>query len=103
MGCHLRSAMPSVGLLTLEVCIPGTTSLKEKRGIVKPLVARIRKEFNVSVAEVEDHDQLGHTVLAVAAVSVSGDYVYGLLQRVAESVTAWRLDAELVDYQIEML
>jgi len=95
--------MPSVGLLTLEIYVPGTTSLKEKRGIVKPLVARIRKEFNVSVAEVEDHDQLGHAVLAVVAVSVSGDYVYGLLQRVAESVAAWRLDAELVDYQIELL
>jgi uncharacterized protein len=95
--------MSSVGLLTLEVYVPGVTSLKEKRGIVKPLVARIRKEFNVSVAEVEDQDQLGHTVLAVAAVSVSADYVHGLLERVAESVAAWRLDAELIDYTIEML
>ena len=95
--------MPTVGLLTLEIYIPGVTSLKEKRGIVKPLIARIRKEFNVSVAEAEDHDQLGHTVLAVAAVSPSGDYAYGLLQRVAESVAGWRLDAELVDYQIELL
>jgi uncharacterized protein YlxP (DUF503 family) len=95
--------MPSVGLLTLEIYVPGVTSLKEKRGIVKPLAARIRKEFNVSVAEVEDHDQLGHTVLAVAAVSVSADYVHGLLERVADSVVAWRLDAELVDYMIEML
>ncbi|MEJ5199969.1 MAG: DUF503 domain-containing protein [Anaerolineae bacterium] len=95
--------MPSVGLLTLEIYIPGVTSLKEKRGIVKPLIARIRKEFNVSVAETEDHDQLGHTVLAVAAVSASADYVYGQLQRVAEAVASWRLDAELIDYQIELL
>ena len=95
--------MPTVGLLTLEIYISGVTSLKEKRGIVKPLIARIRKEFNVSVAEAEDQDQLGHTVLAVAAVSPSGDYVHGLLQRVAESVAEWRLDAELVDYQIETL
>ncbi len=95
--------MPTVGLLTLEVYIPGITSLKEKRGIVKPLVARIRHDFNVSVAEVDDHDQLGHTVLAVAAVSASKDYVYGLLQQVAESVARWRLDAELVDYTIELL
>lgn len=95
--------MPTVGLLTLEVYIPGITSLKEKRGIVKPLIARIRKDFNVSVAEVEDQDQLGHSVLAVAAVSISGDYVYGLLQRIAEAVGEWRLDAELVDYRIELL
>ena len=95
--------MSSVGLLTIEIYIPGVSSLKEKRSIVKPLVARVRKEFNVSVAEVEDMDQLGHTVLGVACVSASADYVHGLLTRVAESIGAWRLDAELVDYQIEML
>ena len=50
---------------------------------MKPLVARLRHEFNVSVAEVEAHDQLGHAVLAVAAVSPSPDYVHGLLTRVA--------------------
>ena len=95
--------MPTVGLLTLEIYIPGITSLKEKRGIVKPLVARLRHEFNVSVAEAEDQDQLGHTVLAVAAVSPSADYVHGLLTHIAECVAEWRLDAELVDYTIEML
>lgn len=95
--------MPTVGLLTLEIYIPGITSLKEKRGIVKPLVARIRNDFNVSVAEIEDQDQLGHTVLAVAAVSISADYVHGLLARVAQSVETWRLDAELVDYTIELM
>lgn len=95
--------MAAVGLLTLEIYVPGTGSLKEKRGIVKPLLARSRHEFNVSAAEVEDQDQIGHTVIAVAAVSASSDYVHGLLERVAESVAAWRLDAELVDYTIEML
>ncbi len=95
--------MPTVGLLTLEIYIPGITSLKEKRGIVKPLIARIRHDFNVSVAEVDDHDQLGHTVLAVAAVSANKDYVYGLLEKIANDVAAWRLDAELVDYSIELM
>jgi uncharacterized protein len=95
--------MTTVGLLTLEIYVPGIVSLKEKRGVVKPLVARLRHEFNVSVAEVEAQDQLGHTVLAVAAVSPSPDYVHGLLTRVAECVGEWRLDAELIDYTIELL
>jgi uncharacterized protein YlxP (DUF503 family) len=90
-------------LLTIELYIPGIISLKEKRGVVKPIVARLRNHFNVSVAEVEDQDQLGHAVLAVACVSTSADYVHGLLQRVADSIAEWRLDAELVDYQIELL
>jgi len=95
--------MTAVGLLTIELYVPGITSLKEKRGVVKPLVARIRKEFNVSVAEIEDNDQLGHAVLGVACVSTSADYAHGLLTRVAECVAEWRLDAELVDYRIEFL
>jgi uncharacterized protein YlxP (DUF503 family) len=95
--------MPAVGLLTIELYVPGITSLKEKRGVVKPLVARIRKEYNVSVAEIEDNDQLGHAVLGVACVSPSADYAQGLLARVAGSVAGWRLDAELVDYRIELL
>ncbi|MCU0510544.1 MAG: DUF503 domain-containing protein, partial [Anaerolineae bacterium] len=90
--------MAAVGLLTLEVYIPGVGSLKEKRGNIKPLIARIRKEFNVSVAEVEDMDQLGHMVIGVVAVSASADYVHGLLERVAERVGEWRIDAELIDY-----
>lgn len=95
--------MPHVGLLTIDLYVPGITSLKEKRGVVKPLIARLRRDFNVSVAEIEDNDQLGHTVLGVACVSPSADYVHGLLTRVAESVGQWRLDAELVDYHIEIL
>ena len=45
-----------MGLLTIELYVPGITSLKEKRGVVKPLIARLRKEFNVSVAEVGDNE-----------------------------------------------
>ena len=95
--------MPAVGLLTIELYVPGITSLKEKRGVVKPLLARLRKEFNVSAAEIEDNDQLGHAVLGVACVSPSADYAHGLLTRVAQSVIEWRLDANLVDYRIELL
>jgi hypothetical protein len=95
--------MTAVGLLTIELYVPGITSLKEKRGVVKPLIARLRKEFNVSVAEIEDNDQLGHAVLGVACVSASADYAHGLLTRVAKCVGEWRLDAELVDYRIELL
>jgi uncharacterized protein len=95
--------MSAVGLLTIELYVPGITSLKEKRGVVKPLLARLRKEFNVSAAEIEDNDQLGHAVLGIACVSASADYAHGLLTRVAECVAEWRLDAELVDYRIELL
>jgi len=95
--------MAVVGLLTLEIYIPGVRSLKEKRSLVRPILARLRSEFNVSAAEVEDQDQLGHCVLAVVTVSGSRSQVHAHLTRVAEEIGRWRLDAELVDFSIEML
>ena len=39
--------------LSLHLHLPGCASLKEKRGRIKPLMARLRREFNLSVAEMD--------------------------------------------------
>lgn len=41
----------AIGIMKLHLELPGCTSLKEKRGRIKPLLARLHREFNVSVAE----------------------------------------------------
>ncbi len=94
---------PSVGLLTIELRLPGNGSLKGKRGIIKPILAHLRQEFNVSVAEVDDQDSWQKAVIAAACVSADPDYIHGLLTRVAQAVQDWRLDAQVVDYEIEIL
>ncbi len=94
---------PSIAYLNLELRLPGNESLKGKRGILKSLIARLRHEFNVSVAEVDAHDAWQRAVLGVACVSVSRDYAQGLLQAVADAVEHWRLDCDVVDYDIELL
>lgn len=93
----------AVGLLTLELYLPLTGSLKEKRGIVKPLIARLRREYNVSVCEADGQDMLGHAVLEVVCVSQNGALAHRQLQNVANRVEKWRIDAELIDYFIEMV
>ena len=47
--------MPVIGVLTLEIHVEDSHSLKEKRHVVKSLKDRLRVRFNVSVAEVEGH------------------------------------------------
>ena len=94
---------PTVGLLTIELRLPGNGSLKGKRGIIKPLLARLRKEYNISVAEIEGQGSWQRAVIAVACVSSNPNYAHGLLERVAQNVETWRLDAEVVDYAIEIL
>lgn len=59
----------AVGLLTLELYLPLNDSLKGKRSILKPLIARIRNDFNVLVCEAEAQDVLTRAVIEVACVS----------------------------------
>ena len=92
-----------IGVATIELHIAMNDSLKGKRSVIKPLIARLRSEFNVSVAEVGQQDSLRNAVIGVACVSSDTDYAHGLLMKVVESVEHWRIDAELVDYEIELI
>lgn len=57
-----------LGLLTLDLHLPGCTSLKEKRRILRGCVESIRARLHLSVAEVGHHDLHQRAVIAVAAV-----------------------------------
>lgn len=92
-----------IGVCTLHLNIPMAFSLKDKRQVVRSVTARLRNEFNVSVAEVDAQNVWNETVIAVVAVSASRDYVHGLLTRAARQVENSRLDCELVDFSIEFV
>jgi uncharacterized protein YlxP (DUF503 family) len=74
-----------------------------KRQIIKSLVVRLRREFNVSVAEVGAQDVWQSAIIGVVCVSSDPSYAHGLLTRVAHWVDESRLDCDLIDYQIEIL
>ncbi len=93
----------AVGLLTLELYLPMNDSLKGKRSIIKPVIARLRRNFNISVCEADAQDAPTQAVLEVVCVSQTSALAHRQLQHVAKFVETWRLDAQLVDYQIEML
>lgn len=93
----------AIGLLTIELYLPMTTSLKEKRGILKPLIARLRRDFNVSVCEADAQDMLSRASLQIVCVSQHSALAHRQLQIVADRVENWRMDAEMVDYYIEMV
>lgn len=57
-----------VKLLTLDLHIPGCSSLKEKRFVLSSIKSRLRQRFNVSVAEVGFQDKWQRCRLAVAMV-----------------------------------
>jgi len=91
-----------IGLLTLEIHLPGARSLKDKRQVLRGFVARLRKRFNVSVAEVEHQDLWQRAGLAVVAVNTDRVHLEATLQSVAGEAATTR-DAELVGQQMEIL
>jgi uncharacterized protein YlxP (DUF503 family) len=92
-----------IGALVIDLHLPGCSSLKEKRSRLKPLLARLHREFNISAAEIGANDQ--HRSAGIACVVVSNDSRH--VQRVLESILAWiernRPDLQIIDHQITML
>jgi len=73
-----------IGLLSIELLIPGANSLKAKRKVIKSMKERISSRFNVSVAEVADQDKWQRANLAVCAVSNDQHYLQTQLQKVLQ-------------------
>lgn len=92
-----------IGILTLHIKFPGCTSLKEKRSRIKPLLARLHREFNVSAAEVDYQDAWQEALLACALVSNDRAYTQRALMKVAHWLETHWPDVSLVDDQIELL
>ena len=76
-------------------------TLKEKRGIVKSILARARNNFNVAAAEVEDQDIPGSALLAFVTVSEGRMQGRRILEQLEERIVEERPDVELVAVDIE--
>ncbi|NJK80471.1 MAG: DUF503 domain-containing protein [Chloroflexaceae bacterium] len=92
-----------IGSCTITLHLPFAHSLKEKRQVVKSLLARIRNEFNVSAAEVDSQDVWQLAVIGVACVSASQRYTHEQLEAVVRFIEMQRPDVPLTSYEIEIL
>jgi uncharacterized protein YlxP (DUF503 family) len=93
----------SIGLLTLHVHIPGCTSLKEKRHRIKPVLARLHRQFNISVAEIDYHDVWQSAMIGCTMISNDPNNTHRRLQQVAHWVESFWPDLSIIDERIEIL
>jgi uncharacterized protein len=91
-----------IGLLTLELQIPEAHSLKDKRQIVRSLKERLRKHFNVAVAELEYQDVWQRSIIGVVTLSGAEQHVEESLQHVLAEASRI-LGPVLVDHVVEMM
>lgn len=93
----------NIGALKVTLRLPENGSLKDKRRVLKSIIARVRSRFNVSIAEVDNHELWQSAILGITCVSNEGRHVNEVLCKVANYIEGVRDDAEVVDYQIEII
>jgi uncharacterized protein YlxP (DUF503 family) len=75
-----------IGVLTAQVAIDGADSLKEKRQVLKSLLAHLRREFNISVAEVGDQEIWRSAVIGIAHVGNDSAFAHAVLDKVVDHI-----------------
>ena len=91
-----------IATLNIHLHIPTCSSLKEKRGTIKPLIARLHREFNVSVAEMGLQDQWQEAVIVCAMVGNDPGHLESALQNVAKWVEGHWTDGDVIELKIEI-
>ena len=93
--------MPAmVGILHINLSITGCRSLKEKRSRIQPILHRLHREFNLSVAEMELQDKWNTSAIACAVISNDAVHCQQVLQHVDFVVEAVHVFAHFVAHGI---
>jgi len=91
-----------IGILSLDVRVGSSNSLKDKRRVIKSLTTRIRNSFNVSISEVGCQDLWQRSELGVAFLTTDVRFALSVLAKIVDFVERHR-DITLIDSKIEII
>lgn len=92
-----------VGACRVQLHIPGSASLKDKRRVVKSITSKIKTRYNVSVTEIEGHDLWQLAVLGIACTNVDPYNVRDVLSKVVSLIEESSFEAEISECDIDVL
>ena len=98
----LKSSAMVIGACCLHLHLAACNSLKDKRGRLKPLLARLHREFNVAAAETGLQDVWQSAEIAVVAVANDPGHVQSQLETIVAWVEHNRPEVEVLETQIEL-
>lgn len=90
-----------VAVCRLKLRMPENGTIKDKRQVVHSLCSKVRNKFNVSIAEVDGHDLWQVSTIGISCVSNDSRHAQQVIDKVVEYIRELRLDAEVVDCQVE--
>jgi len=92
-----------VGVCRLTMHLPASASLKDKRQVVKSVLARVRNQFEVAAAEVDSQDMWQLATLGLACVSNDADHAEEVLEAARRYIEESRPDVVVTEAEIEVL
>jgi uncharacterized protein YlxP (DUF503 family) len=92
----------NAGICRIQLHLPQSQSLKDKRRIIKSIISRLRSQYNISVAEVDDQDLWQLVTLGIACVSNNNQHVNEILSKVMNFIVNNYPELEVVDHQTEI-
>jgi len=97
--------MPKIilGLCTVEFELAGVTNIKEKRSILKSMMARLHNTFNISTAEIDFHDVVNASVIAFTLVTNDTRHANQTISTILNWIEKNYPDAQIVNQEIEIL
>jgi uncharacterized protein YlxP (DUF503 family) len=95
-------AMLHIGVLQFSLEIPYAETLKDKRNAIKALKDRLRRSFNVSIAEIEDLDLVNVATLGAIVAGSDTAHLNSTMDHLLNELQEWR-DGTLTDHQLEII
>ena len=92
-----------IGVARVVLHMPSCRSLKDKRQIIKSLLAQVQRQFSLAAAEVDRQDQWQIGVIGLACVSTSASHVDEVMARAVGFLASRHADAEMLDYETEVI
>ncbi len=92
----------NAGICRIKLHLSDSQSLKDKRRVVKSITSRLRSQYNISVAEVDDQDLWQLVTLGIACVSNHNQHVDEILSKVMNFIVNNYPELEIVDHQTEI-
>jgi uncharacterized protein YlxP (DUF503 family) len=93
----------NAGICKIKLHLAESRSLKDKRRTVKSIISRLRSQYNISIAEVDDQDLWQLVTLGIACVSNNNQHVDEILSKVISFITNNYPELEIVDQDVEIL
>lgn len=83
--------------------IPVCSSLKEKRSIIKPLIERVQRQFNVSVAEVDYQDSHHDAKIAIGVINNDNAFIQAYLSKLTLWIEQYFSGLDMIDQHLEIV